>query len=283
MRFLAIVVACACSTPVAAVEAPEPVVAIARPRIVAHRGASYDAPENTLVAFRKAWALGVECVELDVHVTKDGEVVVIHDPTTKRIGGRNRAVADQTLAEIRELDAGAWKAPEFAGERIPTLAEALATIPSGHTLFVEMKTGPETAAAIARAIRSADPRPRGAHVALQSIDPDALAALAAELPDLPAFWTAFPPLDDRDQPLPYPLGVVGEAVRRKFAGLALLHPSVTEELYAEAKRAGIAMDVWTINDPRQLAALAARDDIRWIETDRPELFRPYTGRPDLAK
>src|SRR5690242_159422 len=86
---------------------------ITRPRIVAHRGASAEAPENTMSAFRRAWELGVECVELDVHVTRDGETVVIHDDTTERTGGRDRAVAAQTLAELRELDVGGWKASRF--------------------------------------------------------------------------------------------------------------------------------------------------------------------------
>jgi glycerophosphoryl diester phosphodiesterase len=88
---------------------------------------------------------------------------------------------------------------------------------------------------------------------------------------MPAFWTAFPPVDDQDRPLPYPRALVAEAVRRKFHGLALLYVSVTDELLADARRAGLEIDVWTVNDPRILRVLEARDDIRWIETDRPDL------------
>jgi glycerophosphoryl diester phosphodiesterase len=266
---LAAVVACSSSQPVTPVEAPG-ASSVVRPRIVAHRGASHDAPENTLAAFRRAWELGVESVELDVQVTSDGEVVVIHDLDTKRVGSRDRKVADQTLAELQELDIGSWKQRAFAGERIPTIAQALATMPPGRTLFVEIKTGPETAPAIARAIRAADPRPRGAHLALQGFDPQALSALARELPGVPAYWTVSPPLDEQDRPLPYPRDVVAATTRHGFAGAALLHVSVTPELLAEARAAGLEIDVWTVNDGRALAAWIARD-VRWIETDRPEL------------
>lgn len=239
-----------------------------RPRIVAHRGASFEAPENTLAAFKRAWALGVEAVELDVRMTKDGEVVVIHDPTTARTAGVDRAVADQTLAELQALDAGGWKHVKYRGARIPTLAEALATIPPGRTMFVEIKTGRETAEAIADVIRTA--RPTSATIALQGFDPDALGALAAALPQAMAYWTVDPPLDEADQPLPYTRALIDEAVRRGVPALALDHRAVTEEFLAAARDAGLLVDVWTVNDPPELAAWVRRD-VRWIETDRPEL------------
>lgn len=256
-----------------------------RPRIVAHRGASEQAPENTLSAFRRAWELGVECVELDVHVTKDGQVVVMHDATTKRIGGRDRKIADQTLAELRELDVGGWKSPAFRGERIPTLGEVLATVPQGRTLFVEIKSGPETIPAIARAIEAGDPRPRGAKLALQGFDAKTLVAFAAAVPDAPAFWTVDPPVDDSDKehpiPLPYPRSVVEDAKRHGFPGLALFFGSVTDELLADAAKANLEIDVWTINEAPELAKWTSRSGIRWIETDRPDLVIDASPRGNL--
>jgi glycerophosphoryl diester phosphodiesterase len=239
-----------------------------RPRIVGHRGASFEAPENTLAAFKRAWALGVEACELDVHVTKDGEVVVIHDATTLRIGGVDRPVAEQTLAELRQLEVGAWKHIKYKGERIPTLAQALATIPAGRTMFVEIKTGKDTAPAIADVIKKT--RPTSVAIALQGFDPDSLGALAGLLPDAPAYWTVAPPRDAKDQPQPYPLSVIGEAKQRNFAGLALDYRGVTAELLAAASTADISIDVWTLNETALLADWAGKD-VRWIETDRPEL------------
>jgi glycerophosphoryl diester phosphodiesterase len=274
VRFAIVLALVACSSPPAPSQPPIE-VAMTRPRIVAHRGASEDAPENTMAAFRRAWELGVECIELDVHVSRDGHVVVMHDKTTKRIGGRDKKIADQTLAELRELDVGAWKSPVFKGERIPTLGEVLASTPAGRTVFVEIKSGPETIPAIAKAIQDSDPRPRGGKLALQGFDPKTLAQFAAAVPGAPAYWTVDPPVDDRDKdrpvPLPYPDTVVAEAKRHGFPGLALYFGSVTDQLLADAKVAGLEIDVWTINEPSQLAAWVARDGIRWIETDRPDL------------
>ena len=254
---------------------PAPPSPVTRPRIVAHRGASADAPENTLAAFRAAWALGVEAVELDVRVSRDGAVVVIHDATTARVAGVDRPVAAQTLAELRALDVGAWRGPAFAGERIPTLAEALALVPVGATLFVELKTTAADAPAIAAAIRAAAPLAPGAQVAWQSFDADALAALAAALPGPPAYWTVGAPRDDADRVVAYPPAVIAAARDRGFAGLALDARAVTPGLLADARAAGVLIDVWTVNDADALTAWLATD-ARFVETDRPELA-PVTG------
>jgi glycerophosphoryl diester phosphodiesterase len=269
----------ASSTPPPSADTPTlveaaPRYAITRPRIVAHRGASREAPENTLAAFRAAWALGVESCELDVRVTRDGAVVVIHDATTRRIGGVDRAVADQTLAELRAMDAGAWRGPAFAGERFPTLAEALDTVPPGATMFVEIKTGAETAEAIAAAIRANDPARRGGHVAIQGFDPAALAALAAALGGgVPSYWDVDPPADDLGLVLPYPLEVIAAAKQHGFTGLALDARAVDDAFVAATRAAGLQLDVWTVNDAAELAAWAERD-VRFIETDDPRLARP---------
>ena len=245
--------------------------AITRRRVVAHRGASIEAPENTLAAFRRAWELGAEGIELDVRLSADGAVVVIHDASTKRVGGVDRAVAHQSLAELRALDVGGWKSDRYMGERIPTLAEVLATVPRGGTVFVEIKSEPATAPAVARVIREHDPAARGGAVALQAYDPAALAALAGELPGVAAYWTVDPPTDAGGAPLPYRVELVADAAARELAGLALDYRFVSDELLAAARAAGIAMDVWTVNDPDAMAAWLAKADVRFIETDRPEI------------
>jgi glycerophosphoryl diester phosphodiesterase len=264
MRALFVIMLVGCSAgPHEPMKQPPP-----RPRIVAHRGASHEAPENTIAAFKRAWTLGAEAVELDVRVTQDGEVVVIHDETTLRTGGVPRRVADQTLAELRQLDVGAWKHIKYKGERIPTLAEALATIPGGRTMFVEIKSGKETAPAIAKVIK--DAQPTSVAIALQGFDPDALAALWAELPDAAAYWTVDPPHDRHDQPLPYPVELIATTKQRGFAGLALDYRGVTDKLLVAASKADILIDVWTLNETALVADWLAHD-VRWIETDRPEL------------
>jgi glycerophosphoryl diester phosphodiesterase len=114
--------------------------------IIAHRGASHDAPENTLAAFNLAWQQGADGVEGDFYLTSDGKIICCHDKDTARTAGVKRVIAETTFEELRSLDVGAWKDPKFRGERMPTLAEALATVPHGKMFFIELKIGPEIVA-----------------------------------------------------------------------------------------------------------------------------------------
>jgi glycerophosphoryl diester phosphodiesterase len=263
--------------------------------IVAHRGASAAAPENTLAALRLGWSMGAESCEIDVRVTADGQVVLMHDATTGRTAGRDDAVgvagaagaagttgtadlevATSTLADLRRLDVGAWKDARYRGERVPTLGEALDATPPARMLFVEIKTGADDADTIAAAIRAADPRARGADVALQAYDPDALAAVAARLPGVAAYWTVDPPIVERDGrrfALPYPPALAQEAAGRGFAGVAIDHRAAgapDDPFVAAVAAAGLVLDVWTVNDAAAIGAWRARG-ARWIETDHPEL------------
>ena len=99
--------------------------------IIAHRGASYDAPENTLASMRLGWEQKADSNELDVYLSKDGQIVLLHDATTKRTAGKDKPVIEQTVEELRTLDAGSWKGTQWAGEKIPTLAETLQILPEG--------------------------------------------------------------------------------------------------------------------------------------------------------
>jgi glycerophosphoryl diester phosphodiesterase len=120
----------------------------AKPMVVAHRGFSGKAPENTIPAFRMALEAGVSMIELDVQITKDGAVAVIHDATVDRTTDGTGRVADLTLAELRHLDAGSWFSADFKGERIPSLEEALELIAPRALVNIELKSP--------RIIRNAD-------------------------------------------------------------------------------------------------------------------------------
>jgi len=126
--------------------------------LCAHRGAMNTHPENTLAAFREAVRLGAHMIELDVYLTKDRKLVVIHDATVDRTTDGTGKVSELTLAEIRRLDAGAWKGPLFEGERVPTLREALDVMPVNVWLNVHLKGGAELGRAVAEAIMETDRR-----------------------------------------------------------------------------------------------------------------------------
>jgi glycerophosphoryl diester phosphodiesterase len=107
--------------------------------LYAHRGASAEAPENTLAAFRRALAVGADGIELDVHLSADGVPVVIHDETLERTTDGAGPVSAQSLAGLASLDAGGWFAPEFSGEGVPTLAEVLRLLAGRLRLNLEVK------------------------------------------------------------------------------------------------------------------------------------------------
>jgi glycerophosphoryl diester phosphodiesterase len=109
--------------------------------VIAHRGFSGDAPENTLVAFQKAIEVGCDMMELDVHLSRDGQVVVIHDHSLERTTNGRGKVADYTLEELKQLDAGFWFATRFSGEPIPTLKEALQLAKGRILVNIEIKNG----------------------------------------------------------------------------------------------------------------------------------------------
>ena len=111
-----------------------------RPNIIAHRGASHLAPENTLAAFRLASAMGVDGIEFDTLLTADGHLVVHHEYITDLHADQNKVIPWCTLDELRALDFGSWKGPRWAGEKIPTFAEALEACSGVNTIQVEFKS-----------------------------------------------------------------------------------------------------------------------------------------------
>jgi len=217
-----------------------------RPQVIAHRGASAQAPENTLAAFRRALALGVDGVELDVHLSADGEPVVLHDSAVDRTTDGTGLVRDMTLAALRRLDAGRWFGEAFAGERIPTLAEALEVL-RGVRVIVEIKNGPiyypkiaDRVVAVVRAI---------GHPAVTFSSFDHPALLEVRRVD-PAAETAVLFMGR-------PVDPVALAVA---AGARRLHAHwmwVTADVVAAVHRAGLAVEVWPVDDPVPMAHLAA--------------------------
>jgi len=125
----------------------------AQTKIIAHRGASYLAPENTLAAAKLAWKLGADAVEVDIHLSSDNQIMVIHNKTTKNTClGKNLTVKSASSDLLRGLDAGSFKGEEFRGEKIPFLSEIIEAIPDNKILVVEIKCGSEVIIRLKNAI-----------------------------------------------------------------------------------------------------------------------------------
>jgi glycerophosphoryl diester phosphodiesterase len=250
--------------------------------IIGHRGASEDAPENTLGSFRLAWTQNADAAETDVYLSKDGEIVVIHDANTGRVGGRNRKVVDQTLAELKQLDIGRWKGDQWTGERIPTLAELLAIIPEGKRLFIEIKCGPEIAPRLVEVLNSAHKRPE--QTCLISFSYEVMQRVKKELPALKCYWIVQLKRNRKTGSWSPPLQ---EIIRKaKDAGLDGIDfgdaPVIDREFVAKVKQAGLGVYIWTVNTTKEAGRLE-QAGVDGITTNRPGFLKEFLrGRPKNA-
>ncbi len=245
-------------------------------KIIAHRGASGDAPENTLAAFHLAWKRNADGIEGDFFLTKDGEIVCIHDATTKRTaaGRIDLKVAQSTLAELRKLDVGSWKAAKFAGERIPTLREVLKTVPRRKEIFIEVKCGPEIVPVLKRQLAT-NTSVKPEQISIIAFKESVIAECRREMPHLKANWLVSFNKDKKT-------GKWGPTTDSVFATLRLLgkcglgtraEPKVVDTRFAQRLRnAGHAFHCWTVNDV-SLAKTFRDLGVASITTDFPAVIR----------
>ncbi len=233
----------------------------APPLVIAHRGASARLPENTLAAYELAVEMGADCIEVDLHCTREGCVVITHDEDLARIGGRGE-VLDATLAELRELDAG-------QGERIPTLDETLDQLATRIPFNLELKQSsrgpyPELPAAALRAVRS-----RGLEnvTLFSSFYDSVLAELRALAPEVRIAL-----LISRRFPHQW-------VERARRVGASALNPEndlVDRALVERAHAEGLAVYVYTVDEPARMEELLGWD-VDGIFTNHPDRLRRVVG------
>ncbi|HEX2034864.1 MAG TPA: glycerophosphodiester phosphodiesterase family protein [Chloroflexota bacterium] len=245
------------------------------PLVVAHRGASGLAPENTLAAFRRALELRAPAVECDVHLSADGVPVVIHDAKVDRTTTGRGEVGALSLAALRGLDAGAWFGPEFAGERIPTLEEVLATCRGRARVVIELKPGGD--APLVEATLQAIATTTAAELAIISFDPQVVRLVAQRAPDLPLGFL----LTSRGVAELGHEAVVRETTSLGATCLAPHYSTITAPFVATIHAAGLAVSVWTIDDPTEMERLAGLG-VDAITTNRPDVALDVLGRPPTA-
>lgn len=246
--------------------------------VVAHRGASAEAPENTLAAVKLAFDQGAHGVECDILRTSDGRVVLIHDKTTKRTTGVEGKVEELTLAQVQALDAGSWKSPSFAGERIPTLEEAFAVVPAGRRLVVELKGGKELIPGIATALGSTKLRPE--QVEFIAFNYDTLKAVKETFPHHRVLLLMGYKVDkETGKPTVTLDELIGKCKAARFEGMSISKDWPIDAAFcAKVKTAELDLYVWTINDAEQAKRLAAMG-MPVICTDKPKLLREALAKP----
>jgi len=238
--------------------------------IIAHRGGAHDAPENTVASFKLGFEQKADAGELDIHLTKDGKAVVIHDKNTKRTAGADKPVVEQTLEEVRALDAGSFKGAQWKGERIPTLEEALATIPEGRRMFIEIKCGAEALPELERVMRASQKQPR--QLTIIGADLATMRQAKERFPQHPVYWIVGARKGSRGERPPI-AELIAKAKAAHLDGLDLDYRFVIDAAaVAQVKAAGLGFYVWTVDDPEAARALVAAG-VDGITTNRPGWLR----------
>lgn len=226
-----------------------------KPFLIAHRGESFDAPENTLAATNLAWQRDAAAVEIDIQLSADQKIVVFHDLNTKRIGKRNKKIKRQTLAELRELDAGKHKGERWIGEKIPTLAEVLATIPSGKKIIIEIKSSADIIPFLKKDIEKSGLKNNQIEIICFNLS--IIAAAKKALPQFKALWLL--DLDylwiNRIVP-PNIKRIISTTKKYNLDGINVwAGKQLTPEFAGQIKADNLLLYCWTVNDPIQAKKL----------------------------
>lgn len=220
-----------------------------KPLIIAHRGESFDAPENTLAAVNLAWQRNADAVEVDVHLTKDNHVIVIHDPNTKRIGNQNKKIKDSTLDEIKQVIVEDNKC---TNEKIPTLNEVLSSVPFLKKILVEIKTGNKIIPPLVNLINNSNLETN--QIEFIGFDFRTMAEVKNFLPQHNVLWILklertwsnkfFHPSIKK---------IILKAKENNIDGLDLwAGKNINTNLIREIKTAGLLVYLWTADDPEKI-------------------------------
>ncbi|MBT3382140.1 MAG: glycerophosphodiester phosphodiesterase [Prolixibacteraceae bacterium] len=230
---------------------------------IAHRGASYLAPENTVASAKLAWELGADAVEVDVYLSKDNRVMVIHDKDTKRTcsGKKNLTIKDSPSILLRDLDAGVWKDEKYKGEKIPFLSEIIETVPENKTLVVEIKCGSEVLPALKRCVEKSGKQEQIIFIAFGW---NTILDTKNEFPDNKCYWLSAikPGLKNK----------MKQAAEKGLDGINLRYSIVDKELVVAAKELNLEVLTWTVDDPVEAKRLT-EIGVTGITTNRPKWLK----------
>lgn len=235
--------------------------------IVAHRGFSGSAPENTIAAFDQAVSAGAHAFELDVRRSADGEIVVIHDESLHRTTNCSGELAGRSYEQVSDCDAGSWFDPRYKSERLPRLADVLAKYDSAAVgIYIELKeTG--MGARVVELLRASDRKGPISVISFKREALDEVAAAAGKDERPPLYW-----LSEKCT-----RSFLDEAKRRGYDGVGVQHRALDRDLVEHAHRLGLHVNAWTVNRRARMAKLG-RLKIDSLTTDRPDRAVPMAVR-----
>lgn len=249
-----------------------------RPLRVAHRGGAGLAPENTLAAFRQGLAFQADAVELDLHLSQDGALIVAHDPNLKRATGTAGNIHEYTLAQLQQLNAAAtYKDSTIEPQRIPTLQDVLELVRGQASVQIEIKVRADDAryagieAKVVDAVQHYDMIDDVMVISFDFPTLHDITALEPRLRTCALFSTSYLSRfgvrrDDAE--------VAEDIASRGFCCVGVKHTAMTEGLFQAFRARGIQVGVWTVNDEADIRKFAAMG-VTFITSDRPDLLQRW--------
>lgn len=233
--------------------------------IYGHRGASAYAPMNTIPAFELAAEQGADGIELDVHFSKDNELIILHDFTVDETTDGEGVVVDKTLAELKELDAGGWFDDRFIGTKIPTLDEVFEAVGQKLIINVEIKSLSQESDSVEQAVADCIRKHNlSSRVIVSSFNPYVVKRFRPIAPEMPLAQLLYPsPLADQALAMLQP---------SDYDAIHYFHEMITDDEIAFAKEHNLIINTWTVNDPEQAQKLV-NQGVRGIITDKPDIMK----------
>lgn len=226
-------------------------------KFIAHRGASYLAPENTIASAKLGWKLGAEFVEVDIRLSKDNKIMVIHDSNTKRTTGQDYKVSQTNSDVLRKLDAGSFKNEKYKGEKIPFLEEIIDHLPPGQKLVIELKSRKETIPFLKNVIDQCGKKDQLMFICF---DWETILETKKTFPDMVSYWLC----GNKDEVMKK----IHDISANKLDGIDLKYSIIDEEVMAQANKYNLDVFAYTVNDPEEAKRLISLG-MKGITTDRP--------------
>lgn len=232
--------------------------------VVAHRGYSYAAPENTMAAVELAWQKDADAVEVDVYLSADERVVAIHDKTTERTGDKDLPVTETSSKALRTVDVGSFKGEEFTGEQIPFLEDIVASVPDGKRLFIEIKDGEHIVPYVKEIIEESGKKDQ---MVIIAFDWEVIKASKEQMLKVPAYWLRSASRNAMGGYEPIDPNLLQKVKKHNIDGLDVHYQGATPELVQANHKAGMKLYVWTANEAKAIDRLAGMG-VDGLTTDR---------------
>jgi glycerophosphoryl diester phosphodiesterase len=235
-------------------------------KVIGHRGASEDAPENTLSSVKESFKQGSDGVEIDIRLTKDNHVVCIHDKNSLRTSGEFLIISETKFNVLKKLDVGSWKSKKWKNERIPLLEEVLKVIPDKKEIFIEVKTGTEIIEPLINALNRSNINL--SDVSIISFNREVIKKIKSRMSEITGnLLIAFDPEVNLEQGL----GDLLKSINADGVG-AQNHQNLNSSLVKEVHNLRKKIHVWTVNDQEEANKFELMG-INSITTNRPKLIK----------